>query len=803
MHAAQQYTSNQHPNHSNPYDPYAPQAKVTPVSSYVPPVTQQPVHTQPTYTSYQPSTSPSTATYTPTHGPTHSIYSPRVPSGSYQQAAPESSSSYPYPNTARASYAAPAKPTPSVPPPPAPSAAVYRPKTLNAYDPPLPPPKPSKRAISAARSVRAASPAVGQQTYPLPPPPPLSAQYAGYAAPRDVNSRSSHVQNASVGGFSTLGYEDSDPWNSNSASNHYGGGVGHGSNNTRAGIQQFAQSGRASSQYISQSGTYTTLGSPPRLPHSGNTDETPTPRPVDGSYNLDVRSLQSQPQSQPQSAPPSQKSFGVPPHAETYHWTDANTINNGTRHEDVFAATSSSPPIPSDDNTQYFSGNTVPPSGQEFGERTVSPARAASQPWYTSPRTSPDSNRGRKSNTASPSPSNHAAYRSNSYDPKVARRNKSPGNESIRSRNGSQSSVDRTRLSSPSKRGPFAVSQRTMSPGAMSNGSSRYTPDPYASNLASQVAHAYDPGSQATLQRTASPPSVAFSNGAQTATSGPYSPSFNAFPKNAYEPKQAEPASPPSLWQGPQSNASDPYAPPKQNTPYMVSDSSGRSVPNGSAFSSPAKGQYAPTRQTPYAPPQFDSYPATHSRGGSRDASYDDSYNSSAGQELLNGLSTRPPYAPSPSLLGSNDPLGRTSARVPVLSFGFGGKIVTCFHGSSTLSTGFDVALSSRQSTDIQICVLHKIIPESALDTSSARYPGPLFSDPGLPTNSLVRTTASQVKAKKASISKYLDERADEIQRGIGYLNPGSEDRRQADGKVVLVRLLKVMVENDGKLTGT
>jgi hypothetical protein len=66
-----------------------------------------------------------------------------------------------------------------------------------------------------------------------------------------------------------------------------------------------------------------------------------------------------------------------------------------------------------------------------------------------------------------------------------------------------------------------------------------------------------------------------------------------------------------------------------------------------------------------------------------------------------------------------------------------------------------------------------------------------------------VRTTASQVKAKKTRVSKYLDERADEIQRGISYLNPGSEDRRQADGKLVLVRLLKAMVENDGHLTGT
>jgi hypothetical protein len=153
--------------------------------------------------------------------------------------------------------------------------------------------------------------------------------------------------------------------------------------------------------------------------------------------------------------------------------------------------------------------------------------------------------------------------------------------------------------------------------------------------------------------------------------------------------------------------------------------------------------------------------------------------------------------------MGLNDPLGRTSARIPVFSFGFGGKVTTCFHGASALSTGFDVALSSRQATDIQIRVLHKVIPESALGSSTAFFPGPLFSDPGSPTNSLVRTTASQVKAKKARVSKYLDERADEIHRGIAYLNPGSEDRRKADGKFVLVGLLKVMVENDGQLSGT
>ncbi|KAF9464720.1 Sec23-binding domain of Sec16-domain-containing protein [Collybia nuda] len=161
------------------------------------------------------------------------------------------------------------------------------------------------------------------------------------------------------------------------------------------------------------------------------------------------------------------------------------------------------------------------------------------------------------------------------------------------------------------------------------------------------------------------------------------------------------------------------------------------------------------------------------------------------------------PYAPSPSLLGANDPLGRTVARIPVFSFGFGGKFVTCFHGGTSLMTGFDVALSSRNSTGVHIRVLKTIVPESALNASATPFPGPLFSDLGAAT-SLVRTGAStQTKTKKASVIKYLSERADEIAMGLPYLKPDSTEGHQIEGKLALVKLLKVMVESDGRLTGT
>ena len=160
-------------------------------------------------------------------------------------------------------------------------------------------------------------------------------------------------------------------------------------------------------------------------------------------------------------------------------------------------------------------------------------------------------------------------------------------------------------------------------------------------------------------------------------------------------------------------------------------------------------------------------------------------------------------YVPSPSLLGANDPLGRTAVRIPILSFGFGGKVLTCFHGANLLSTGFDVALSSRTSTSIRVRMLKDIIPQSALDNSAASFLGPLFSDPGTQTTSLVRAgPTSQTKTKKTLVMKYLSERTDELTLGLRYLGHGSLESQRAEGKIILMKILRLMVEHDGRLTG-
>ncbi|KAF8163317.1 Sec23-binding domain of Sec16-domain-containing protein [Crassisporium funariophilum] len=170
-------------------------------------------------------------------------------------------------------------------------------------------------------------------------------------------------------------------------------------------------------------------------------------------------------------------------------------------------------------------------------------------------------------------------------------------------------------------------------------------------------------------------------------------------------------------------------------------------------------------------------------------------------QELIIKASSAQ-YAPSPSLIGSNDPLARTSARAPVVTFGFGGKMMTCFYGMPGLNTGFDVALSSRTSSELRMHTLHKLLPESVINTPSPSYPGPLLSDPGTPSLSLVRPSQStQAKAKKTAVITYLSARASEIDQGLGYLT--NDEKRAAEGKLILVNLLKIMVENDGRLLGT
>ena len=62
---------------------------------------------------------------------------------------------------------------------------------------------------------------------------------------------------------------------------------------------------------------------------------------------------------------------------------------------------------------------------------------------------------------------------------------------------------------------------------------------------------------------------------------------------------------------------------------------------------------------------------------------------------------------------------------------------------------------------------------------------------------------AANTKAKKTVLLQWLDELAAEAEREVGYVaNDSVVGRAKAEGKSVLIKLLRVLVENDGKLTG-
>ncbi|KAJ7155946.1 Sec23-binding domain of Sec16-domain-containing protein [Mycena crocata] len=661
------------------YDPYAS------VSNHSAPANPP---AQPAYNPYAPP--PVTHSYAvppvPPSAPSQTAYSSYTPAT--PAAAPYASSPYP-PGVGNTSYASQQKAA-AVPPPPAPAPVLNRPKLSNAYDPPFPTTRSTRRGVSSS----ARSSAYSAYASPAPPPPlPSGGQFtpSGYALPPpppppEPASYAEPVSNTT--GWQTANAPSAPYYSPDTASPPIAGpppprppSSAYGSN---AEMPQL--SSRTSFNSVMQSADLTTgfgQASPPALG--------------------DVQPLRS--------ASPA-KSVGLS--------SRSNSISSQT-------------------------------SGRSIDATLFPPPLASSLPSDVNRSTSPVSSYATRSTTASPDPyANGSAVAGGSPTAGPPDRVTSPA---------SVYSLDRTR-SPPSSLSanpylPTSATQRERVP----------------SPLRKSTTNSYDP-----------PKPGVTTNGYGSESAGP-SPLSNGLLRSPsqYLPSNQPPA-PPTL--------------PRN-----------RSASSGSIYSTSLS-----SPEQPYAPSlhghgtqqrsetDYGNYVSRYNYSSPGEAS---AYDLPASQEIIMKPVQATAYAPSPSLLGANDPLGRTSSRAPVFSFGFGGKFLTCFHGAS-MNTGFDVALSSRNSTGIHIRQLNKIIPQSALEVSCATYPGPLFSDPGTPTTGLVRTTAStQTKTKKTRLVKYLTDRAEEISQGIGYLHAGSVEGRQAEGKLVLVNLLKVLVENDGRLTGT
>lgn len=626
--------------------------------------------------------------------PNPSLSSPYDRTAAYSAYQPVANNSHSVPQPVYQPYSARPSPLPpqvthtqlgtqDKPPDPSRNMALYRPKTTNAYDPPIPPPKPSRHVSGALGSSRVFSPTGATQAY--------AAQDA-----RDVPYHTNPSQLSPPDRYTSQIHLSAPPVATHPPSN--------------------AQ-------------PVTNVSPPRRGPHL---------RTVPGS-SIPAESSPYSVQLGSESPYPHPNAFDhiLPQHVPSI---DAVAENIPSNQFGFLAPVQPSNEVltPSRaDNHQIQPGRGEFPTGGYGPADTSSPANQ-----YSYPGTGRGFVRHPTTNS--------------SYSPEAARSLPAP-----------------IYASSHESPGYTPTQERVRSPGNSSVHSSRST---RSSDLAS-------------------PPPSTSNIGTGSTSHAPIS----VGPSSESEPVLSRVSSPASnrSWKSPHVPPYDPYAPARNTEPFS-STARDRSMSSSSLVSSRSSvtsDPYVPSRlgqNPPEVPLSATLHPTSHVHD--TDLSHD--------QTLILPAQTHAPYAPSPSLLGSNDPLGRTSSRAPVVSFGFGGKLVLCFHGSNTLNTGFDIALSSRQTTGIQLRPLHRAIPESALDYISVAFPGPLFCDPGSPAGLVRAAVATQSKSNKAKVIKYLDVRAEEISHGLGYLGQGSSEHKQAEGKLILVKLLRVLLEQDGHLSG-
>jgi hypothetical protein len=197
------------------------------------------------------------------------------------------------------------------------------------------------------------------------------------------------------------------------------------------------------------------------------------------------------------------------------------------------------------------------------------------------------------------------------------------------------------------------------------------------------------------------------------------------------------------------------------------------------------------------------------------DQQQDDAYAPHAPQQSqrqpYNPYASAVPQVQRPASVGNGEPadLGLERRRAPVVSFGFGGRMVVVFPEGGRTAYGADSsnpygapAANSQPSSPstVHIRKLADVIPPSPDGTA---FPGPIFLDGG---------KANAGKKRKEALS-WLAQRIGELEQEVSYARgaapPGfdgsdaNERRRKVESRLLLVKLVKVMVENEGKLTGS
>ncbi|KPV74811.1 uncharacterized protein RHOBADRAFT_53749 [Rhodotorula graminis WP1] len=281
---------------------------------------------------------------------------------------------------------------------------------------------------------------------------------------------------------------------------------------------------------------------------------------------------------------------------------------------------------------------------------------------------------------------------------------------------------------------------------------------------------------------------------------------------------------------------SSPYAPPPSNQyrPRDVSSRESTSTPPAPQQRGAPSSGYAPSPRNaaPSQPPAASSM----ARANSYDAPPSrpvDSFSPYAqppppAREQQQQQQPYNPYAPQQAAAPVSRPgstpaappvdLGLERRTAPIASFGFGGKLVLVFPNGGRPSYGMDSSnpygvvapagssssSSSSSPTTVHIRKLADVVPLSATEGASSTFPGPIFADGG---------KANAGKKRKEAVA-WLSQRIGELEqeahyaRGAAPLGHGDDDgaqdaQRKVETRLLLVKLVRIMLENEGKLVGS
>lgn len=154
---------------------------------------------------------------------------------------------------------------------------------------------------------------------------------------------------------------------------------------------------------------------------------------------------------------------------------------------------------------------------------------------------------------------------------------------------------------------------------------------------------------------------------------------------------------------------------------------------------------------------------------------------------------SRPPLGRATSAPAAAIDLGLERSRAPVVSFAFGGRMLVVFPGLfQQPSYGQPQAINDTSPSVVHIRKVEEILPPDEFSS----FPGPMFMDGG---------KANAGKKRKDALS-WLDGRIVELEDENVHRHNGAFGNvlsTKEDARLVLVKLVRALVENEGKLSGT